>query len=181
MSRRFRSLLFLLCPLLAGVVPAQAQAPGCDAAAAPQLDFWVGTWDLSWPPGQGGTPADRPGRGTNVVERRLGDCVIHEHFESDDGFVGESVSVYDPRSGTWRQTWVDNTGGYLLLSGAPAADGTMELRTEPAVNLQTRQTLVNRMVWRDVEADRLTWHWQRSADDGASWDDLWVITYARRR
>ena len=37
-----------------------------------------------------------------------------------------------------------------------------------------------RMVWRDIEADSLTWLWQRSADSG-TWETLWALAYSRRR
>ena len=158
--------LILLLPLAA---LAQPESP-CQAPEAAQLDFWLGTWDLAWADG---------GEGTNTLTKTLDGCVVHERFESADGFRGESVSVFDARSDAWRQTWVDNRGGYLLFTGGPNADGTMELRTEPFTNPQGEEQ-VNRMIWTDVNDDALTWRWQRSLDGGETWNDLWVIDYTRR-
>jgi hypothetical protein len=159
--------------LLAG--PAASQTiPSCAAPEASQLDFWLGTWALTW------TADDGQGRGTNTLTKTLDGCVVHERFESVDGFRGESVSVYDVRSGQWRQTWVDNRGGYLLLTGGHNEDGVMELRTAPFTHPQTGREQVNRMIWTDVTDEALTWRWQRSLDDGTTWEDQWVITYQRR-
>jgi hypothetical protein len=153
--------------------------PPCEAVPeSGQLDFWLGAWDLTWPGGQGGTPEGALGRGTNTITKELGGCVVHERFASETGFEGESVSVYHPGSDTWRQTWVDNQGGYLLFTGG-LRDGAVELRTAPFTNPQGERQ-ISRMTWRNVTADALDWHWQRSTDDGATWTDLWVIRYTRR-
>ena len=153
-------------------LPAAGQ-PGarCQAPEAGGLDFWVGTWDLAWD-----TP-DGAARGTNTITRELGGCVVHERFEAETGFGGESVSVLTPAG--WRQTWVDNSGGYLLFEGATDASGRVtEMRTAPFETPQG-QTQINRMVWEDVSDDALVWRWQASLDDGATWADRWVIRYTR--
>lgn len=164
-------LLLLTLPLSSQAQPA---TPPCQAPEAAQLDFWLGTWDLRWTDDEGG------GRGTNTIVKTLEDCVVQERFESADGFRGESLSVYDARQGAWRQTWVDNRGGYLLFTGGLNADGVMDLRTAPFTNPQTGQEQINRMIWTEVADDTLTWHWQRSTDGGETWEDLWVIHYTRR-
>ena len=169
----FWSFLFLFASLVS------PHASPCDTAPeARQLDFWLGTWELTWPGGQGGTPEGETGRGTNTITKMLGGCVVHERFASESGFEGASVSVYHPRSGEWRQTWVDNQGGYLLFTGGLTDEG-MVLRTAPFTNGQGERQ-ISRMTWRNVTADALDWHWQRSTDDGATWTDQWVIRYTRR-
>lgn len=163
-------LLLLALPLAAS---AQTDAPPCRAPEAAQLDFWLGTWDLTW------TDEDGEGLGTNTITKDLDGCVVHERFESADGYRGESVSVYDARRGGWRQTWVDSRGGYIPLSGGLGADGVMALQTAPFTNPQGQEQ-VHRMIWTDMTRDALTWRWQRSTDGGATWADQWVIRYARR-
>jgi len=149
----------------------------CDSEEGHALDFWIGEWDLTWPGGQGGTPEGTEGRGTNKITRVLDDCVIEEQFRMDD-FSGMSVSVYNGRTGDWRQTWVDNQSGYISLSGG-LRDGVMELRTEPFTNPQGQQQ-INRMIWTNVTSNSLEWHWQASLDGGKTWQDRWVIAYTRR-
>lgn len=40
--------------------------------------------------------------------------------------VGSSFNTYNPATRQWHQTWVDSTGGFLLLDGA-FAEGRMTL------------------------------------------------------
>lgn len=166
--------VFALAALVVAPV-ALAQAPAlCSADEHRLLDYWIGEWDLSWPAGP-----DSTGHGTNSVTASHDGCVIEERFEDASGFVGHSVSVYDARSDAWRQTWVDNRGGYLTFTGETRDDGTLDLR-QPAFTNPQGERQINRMIWEDVTDDALTWRWQRSTDDGATWTDAWVIRYARR-
>jgi hypothetical protein len=136
-----------------------------------ELDFWVGAWDASWADG---------GHGTNRVRRILGNRVIHETFEqADDGtgaLHGQSWSVYDAKRGLWRQTWVDDQGGYLDLVGAHADGWFAFERTAPEIGPAAMQ----RMVFRDVTADAFRWTWESSPDGGATWIVRWEIDYQRR-
>lgn len=159
--------------------PAQEErARPCDTPEGHQLDFWIGEWELAWPAGQGGASEGEEGRGTNAISRTLGDCIVYEQFESETtGLSGRSWSTYDPRSGQWRQTWVDDQGSYLTFTGG-LRDGRMELygpeRTTP-----DGRTFRMRMIWTDVTEDSLTWRYQRTTDAGETWTDAWVIQYRR--
>jgi hypothetical protein len=154
-------------------LPASAQASSrCQSPEADGLDFWVGTWDLEW------DTANGTATGTNTITREQNGCVIQEQFAAETGFAGGSWSVLTP--GGWRQTWVDNAGGYLLFTGVTDDDGRVtEMRQAPFENPQG-QMQTNRMVWEDVTDESLVWRWQASLDDGATWADRWVIRYTRR-
>ena len=85
--------------------------------------------------------------------------------------------MFDTENGLWRQTWVDNTGGYLLFSGD--FDGeNMELRTSEVE--RGDETIVNRMVFHNIGEMSLQWDWQGSRNGGETWTDLWTIAYTRR-
>jgi hypothetical protein len=136
-----------------------------------ELDFWLGDWDVSW----------TGGHGTNRLERILDDRVILEQFEGadDDGspaLHGRSWSVFEPARALWRQTWVDNQGSYFDLVGARVDGWFAFVRNAPEHGARARQ----RMVFRDVDADRFRWTWEFSLDDGASWTLRWEIAYRRR-
>ena len=161
----------LLALLFATPLLAQPARP-CETEAAAGLDFWVGTWDLAWETADGATQT-----GTNTITRGQGGCVIHERFAAEAGFAGESWSVLTPAG--WRQTWVDNAGGYLLFTGATDAEGRVaEMRQATSANPAGQQQ-TNRMIWEDVTADSLVWRWQASLDGGETWADRWVIRYTR--
>jgi hypothetical protein len=90
-----------------------------------------------------------------------------------------SVSVWNPRSREWQQTWVDSQGSYIPLSGA-CQDGKMILVTQPHARA-TGDTVVNRMVFHDITRDSLVWDWESSRDRGRTWELQWSITYRRQQ
>jgi hypothetical protein len=139
------------------------------------MDFWLGTWDVRWE-ASSNQPA---GAGVNTITRQLDGCVIQETFDggpSTSGLIGHSVSTYHAGPGLWRQTWVDNQGGYFALTGGPREDGAFVLN-----NTRLRDTApYRRMLFEDIQPNSLTWRWQGSAD-GEAWSDLWVIRYTRRQ
>jgi hypothetical protein len=143
----------------------------CASAEARQFDFWVGEWDVSW----------EDGHGTNVIASILDGCVIEENFTGHmaDGtvFRGKSVSTYNARRGRWQQTWVDNQGGYLDFVGGMEGDRMILQRQAE----RDGQAFIQRMVWYDIEEDRLEWSWERSDDGGETWSVLWRIAYERRQ
>lgn len=140
-----------------------------------QLDFWVGEWDVRWD----ASGEQAAGRGTNIVTRELDNCVIQERFTGDastQGLVGHSVSTYHKAPKLWRQTWVDNQGGYFALTGGLVENKFILENTR----LRDGAPYL-RMVFEDIKPDSLTWRWQRSRDAGKTWEDSWVIYYARKR
>lgn len=171
--------LLLAAALLAGCATPQpepradAGAPACDTPAHAAMDFWIGDWAVAWTDRDG-----NPARGSNRVDRdAYGGCVVTERFDGRPGLglQGMSVSVYDAAAGTWRQTWVDNQGGYIALAGGPRPDGSFELLTADIPG-QPRF----RMTWTDIRDDGFTWRWQRRQPGEAAWEDRWVLTYTRR-
>ena len=140
-----------------------------DPLGADALDFWLGSWGLTW---------DGGGHGTNAIRRVLDDRVIEESFDGGDAdsvLRGRSLSVRDAADGRWRQTWVDSTGAYLDFAGVEV-DGRISFQRRATVR---GVDLVQRMVWLDVTPDALRWEWQRSLDAGATWEIVWAIHYRR--
>ena len=163
------------CPLLAllFVLPVQDDSTNqpCAGPGFAQFDFWVGEWTAHWSDADGNDVT-----GTNAVNKVLGGCVIHESFHAPSiGFEGWSVSVYDPSSDRWRQTWVDNAGGYLDFVGS-LDEGTMELRRRAE---RDGASFLQRMLWYNIGEDAFDWNWERSDDEGRSWRVLWSIHYVR--
>jgi hypothetical protein len=171
-------LFFFNGNLALGQTASPAPRP-CDLPEGKQFDFWVGDWDLTWPAGQGNSK-DQPGKGTNHIEKILGDCIVQEHFENSiTHYQGMSVSAYSPQLHEWRQTWVDTDGSYLPFNGT-FHDGVMELRT-PMHKGPDGTTITSRMVFKNIKPDSFDWDYQISKDDGKTWVDNWSIHYMRRK
>lgn len=147
---------------------AQQKAHPCTSPGCSQFDFWLGEWDLTW---------NDTIKGTNSVKKILGGCVVNENFNNPAGhFAGMSWSVYDPSKSEWKQTWVDNQGGYIVLTGKYIND-QMILSTAPRLSPQGKN-IVSRMVFYHIKADSFDWNWESSTDN-LTWDVNWQIHYQR--
>jgi hypothetical protein len=165
--------LFLTSTLLSQQ-PAAGPANPCLSPQQKQFDFWVGEWDLTW-------PGEKPGEvehGSNSIQRILDGCVVQENFSGLDTnhLRGTSVSIFDARAGLWKQTWVDNEGGYLDFAGE-FKDGQMILQREA---FRDGKKFLQRMVWKNITADSFAWSWEASQDGGKTWQVNWPIHYKRK-
>lgn len=145
---------------------------------ASQFDFWVGEWECS------GRSRNAPGKdewtetkAENSIKKILAGKVVEESF-SMPGFDGKSVTVYDARNQQWRQTWVDSAGGYLVFTGG-WKDGKMTLVQVMAPNAPAG--LGMRMVFSDITKDAFLWQWERTNDDGKTWELQWKLDYKRKK
>jgi len=165
--RSTRPLLFVLLLGAAGA--------GWGAQPADLFDFWLGDWSLSWTNADGSA-----GHGRNVVAKILDGRVIEERFEEDASAAaplrGHSVSVLQQASGLWKQSWVDNQGGYFSFTGA--VDGDKRIFATDLVE-RDGKTVGQRMVFHSLRRDGFTWDWEATADGGKSWQRRWRIEYER--
>lgn len=140
------------------------------------FDFWIGEWKGTWK-----NPDGSESHATNSVTRYLGGKVIKEHFVILDGrtkgFIGESYSVFEKRSREWKQTWVDNGGGYIDLTGD--LDGDTRIFKRSFQN--NGKTMMARMRFYDIKPDSFMWDWESSADEGKTWTLNWRIHYTRMK
>lgn len=173
-----RSPASLLVGLLAASFfhAAAAQPVKCSGPGFDDFDFWVGEWTVHWT-----MPDGRAAQGTNRIRRTLDGCAIVEEFDGQPGtpLKGISVSVYDPRRKLWKQTWVDNHASYLDFESVRVDDGAARMALARSTTIDGKPAR-QRMVFRDVTANGLVWDWQRSRDDGATWETSWQLRYVRR-
>ena len=144
-----------------------------DAAELRQFDFWVGDWECAGKMLQGPEKWQET-KARNTIRKILGGKVIEENFRMV-GLNGRSVSVYNPSQKRWFQTWVDDGGGYIPLSGA--MDGKkMILNTRPAPG---NPSAYSRMVFSDITRNGFLWRWEGTKDDGRNWTLNWELHYTR--
>jgi len=149
----------------------ESQKP-CSSPEAAQFDFWVGKWDLTWTDKNGNTQ-----KGTNNITKTLNGCVIEENF-TGGSFIGRSLSVYNPNKKLWQQTWVDNSGGYLEFTGGLKDDKLILSREFTTKN---DKKVKQRMIFYNISENELDWNWERSTDDGNTWQLSWKIHYVRKK
>jgi hypothetical protein len=169
----YRIHIFFLCLLIH--FPMYPQESPVDLEPEQYFDFWIGEWELTWNNADG-----TEGAGKNVIRKILNGKVLEENFTATggqySGFEGKSWSVYDKRTGTWKQTWVDNYGGYLDFTGEP--DGEKRIFKREGID-PTGKPILQRMVFHDIANDSLTWDWEVSFDKGEAWTLRWRIFYQR--
>lgn len=167
MSPRALPLLVVALALLP--TPTHAQATGdksCEAPEYRQFDFWVGEWTVE---NAAGEPA-----GANRIELVLKDCALHESWEGAGGGRGFSYSIYDRRTDSWHQTWVDDRGRLLQLDGR-LEDGKMVLKGEnPGPN---GGTIFHEVTWEKIDGGRVRQVWSISRDEGNSWNTVFDGIY----
>jgi hypothetical protein len=131
-------------------------------AMAHAFDFWLGEWEVH----------DAAGNhvGRNSITDLYGTGALAEHWRGDAGVVGHSLSAWDVERGCWHQTWMDSTGGVLLLDG-DVQDGAMVLE---GIDADARQ----RITW-TRDGDGVRQLWETSKDDGATWTVAFDGRYRR--
>lgn len=162
--------------LLASPTPALTQQPGgaepdsiaeaCRAEEHRQFDFWLGDWSVTNPDGQV--------VGSNRITRIAGGCALLESWRSARGGTGNSINMYEPRSGEWAQVWV-SPGLVLRLSGG-MRDGRMVLSGE---RVDDEGPVTDRITWTPRADGTVRQHWRISRDGGESWQTVFDGTYRR--
>ena len=91
-------------------------------------------------------------------------------------YLGTSYNFYDAVSKKWHQTWVDNTGGHLFLSGGLVGND-MQLsgqRTQPDGKVVT-----DRIIWTPQDDGSVRQHWQSTTDQGQTWVEVFDGYYRK--
>jgi hypothetical protein len=147
---------------------AQSSPPPCAGPGYAQLDFWVGTWNVT----AGGKLA-----GKNRIEKVLENCALLENWESVGKHRGHSLTFYDAPRDLWHQTWIDVAGQPLYLEGR-LVDGSMQLEgTRPGE--KGAAPVLHRIVWTPLPGGTLRQVWRSSADSGRTWQEVFDGHYTR--
>ena len=164
-------LFFTPLLLLAFIAGAQNNAKPCSSPEASQFDFWVGEWNAY--------SADTL-TATNKIYKVMDGCTVQENFESPkSAYTGKSWSVYNLQTKLWQQTWVDNQGGYIVLTGS-FENNKMTLATAPR-KIKNGKEVIERMVFSNITKESFDWDWEATVDNGSTWKNNWHIHYVRKK
>lgn len=146
----------------------------CTAPEYRQFDFWIGDWNV----------LDAQGKlaGTNTITREMDGCVLQEHWVAagTPAQQGSSFNTWSPTLRKWHQTWVDSTGGFLLIQGglegaSMILGGEMPGRDGSPVR--------HRITWSRPYPGKEDVHqlWESSRDQGKTWTVVFDGRYVRRK
>ena len=143
--------------------------PPCSGPEHRHFDFWIGEWDVTQP--DGGVA------GANRIEKILDGCVLYESWRSANGkSQGHSFNIHG-RDGKWHQTWVDNSGTLLELTGG-IVEGRMVMSQDTTRPDGT--PVRHEISWEPLDTGQVRQHWRTSNDSGRTWNDVFVGIYTRK-
>lgn len=158
---------FILAAALLATPFTHAKTP-CDSPEYRQFDFWLGQWQVTTPSGKVA--------GENRISQLHGLCVVHEQYKTAGNYQGSSYNTYNVRTQQWQQTWVDNTGLLLNLTGG--LDGKNMVLSGPGKGKDGVDT-IERITWVPKDDGTVQQLWQQSTDNGKSWTTLFDGLYKK--
>jgi hypothetical protein len=158
------ALVWCALALTSGAASAGDKPAACSAAEHHQFDFWIGHWDVFLPNGNKA--------GENRVESVEGGCALLEQWSGVRGPTGKSLNIYDALRRTWHQTWVDSTGGLLVLEGH-WSDGRMVLSSSASP--------IQRITWAPQPDGSVRQLWESSKDGGKTWSTAFDGRYVKKK
>ncbi len=76
----------------------------------------------------------------------------------------------------WKQTWVDNQGGYLDFTGN--FNNNKMILHRSAID-KNGNKFMQRMIYYNITENSFDWNWEISKDNGKTWNSRWQIHYSR--
>lgn len=134
------------------------------------LDFWLGDWVITYPGADGSS--------SSTVSLALDQCVVLEKWHDGKNHDGENLFAYSSDDKSWHGMFVDNEGRVHVFEGTVAA-GRAEFHG-PSRGANGEAEL-NRITVIRVSANRVSQIWEKSADNGVSWNTEFHGDYVRRR
>jgi hypothetical protein len=149
---------------------AAADAHSCAANSANrQFDYWLGNWKVG--------PAGSPGTAHSAVTLSLDKCLVVENWNGERGHRGKNVFGYSADDKSWYGMFADNEGRVHVFSSGKVADGTAEFQgTSRGPN---GESILNRVKVIRLNANKVEQTWEKSSDNGASWNVVFRGEYSR--
>jgi hypothetical protein len=149
---------------------ADSQQPCSADSESRQLDFWLGTWNITYP--------GAPGGSTSTVKLVLDKCEIVESWEDAQGHKGENRFAYNYENKSWHGMFADNRGHVHVFIDGKVSDGSAEF-SGPSRDPDGHTTLHRIRVTR-ASPNKVHQIWEKSSDNGATWTTVFHGEYSRK-
>ena len=104
---------------------------------------------------------------------------MQENWKSASGaYTGTSYNWYSTQTGKWHQTWIDNQGGSLQLSGEYS--GNQMILASDELKNQKGETHQDRITWTKNEDGSIRQHWEVTKDQGKTWTTAFDGSYKKK-
>ncbi len=167
----------LTCGLFTG---AFAQAPPAKPVPCDQdptyhkLDFWLGDWDVF-------DLKSGEKDGTNRIEKTLKGCAILENWtEASDHSEGKSLFYVVRATSTWKQVWVEDSGGTKEKKLLDSYDGE-GVRFQGEIPHRDGTSHLDRSTLLPMSGGRIRQTIEISRDGGKTWTTVYDAQYRRKK
>jgi len=147
---------------------ASPPASPCDTPEYRQLDFRIGTFDVT---GLQGAKA-----GESRVESVLGGCLLVEHWHGAISGYGRANMFYDRQQKRWHLDYITDEGGTLYLTGRFEGDSLVLTGNNDFEGFAG----LHRMTFSPLPNGASRQFWELSKDGGTTWKIIHDGRFARR-
>jgi hypothetical protein len=134
-----------------------------------QLDYWLGNWRIG---GEGSS-----GNAHSTVSPSLDRCLIVENWDGGRGHYGQNVFGYSADDKSWYGMFADNEGRVHVFSTGKVASGLAEF--EGTSRGPKGETILNRVKVIRLNPNKVEQTWEKSTDNGATWNMVFRGEYSR--
>jgi hypothetical protein len=149
---------------------ASTDADSCAANPANrQLDYWLGNWKI----GAEGSS----GNAHSTVSLSLDKCLVVEDWDGGRGHHGQNVFGYSADDKSWYGMFADNEGRVHIFTSGKVASGSAEFKgTSHGPN---GESILNRVKVTLLNPNKVEQSWEKSNDNGATWNVVFRGEYSR--
>lgn len=161
------TLFFISLPT---TVYAASGTPLCaDNPSNRQLDYWLGNWSVGAP----GSSGDA----RSTVSLSLDKCLVIENWDGGRGHRGQNFFGYSADDKSWYGLFADNEGRVHVFTSGKVASGSAEF--QGASHGPNGETVLNRVKVVRVSAEKVAQTWEKSNDNGTTWNVVFRGEYSR--
>jgi hypothetical protein len=163
-------LVALGCVASAAFAAPDAQPPCSANSESRQLDFWLGTWNITYRGAPAGT--------VSTVKLVLDQCELVESWDDGQGHKGENRFAYNYENKSWRGMFADNRGHVHVFTDGNVSGGSAEF-SGPNRDPDGHTTL-HRIRVTHTNPNKVEQIWEKSSDNGTTWTTVFRGEYSRK-
>jgi hypothetical protein len=134
-----------------------------------QLDYWLGTWKIG--------SAGSSGNAHSTVTLSLDKCLVVENWDGGRGHYGQNVFGYSADDKSWYGLFADNEGRVHVFTSGKVASDTAAF--EGTSRGPKGESVFNRVKIIRLNPNTVEQTWEKSTDNGASWNVVFRGEYSR--
>jgi hypothetical protein len=117
------------------------------------------------------------GNAHSTVSPSLDKCLVVEHWDGGRGHHGQSVFGYSVDDKSWYGMFADNEGRVHVFTSGKVASGTAEF--EGTSHGPNGESILNRVKVIRLNLNKIELTWEKSTDNGATWNVVFRGEYSR--